>query len=127
MSPAASWGVLAVVLAASLAGCSDGHRNQMRVIVSNPTHDDVDVWLRIESVRGDTKYNEPVHVPAGEAVEFSMGDLQGMLRFTAIVLGHAHSETEQMEPDEDWTIDIRDDGSTCFFFYVEDHAEPRCG
>lgn len=124
--------VLAAVL---LSGCSGGHPNQLTVVVSNPTRDDVEVWLRIESVRGDMKHNEPLTVAAGEVEEFTMGDLQGMLRFTTIVLGQTHSELEQMGPDEDWTMDVRDDGTTCFWFGVigeddEDGVEAsslRCG
>ena len=122
-----------IVIPVLLSGCSGGHDNEMRVIVSNPTRHDVEVWLRIESVRGDMKHNEPLDVAAGEVEEFSMGDLQGSLRFTAIVLGHTHTDLEQMEPDEDWTIDVRDDGTTCFWFGIvgdgasATEADYRCG
>jgi hypothetical protein len=128
-----AWAAVALLLLASvlLAGCGSGGRNELTVTVSNPTPHDAEVWLRIESVRGDVKHNEPVQVPAGEVVDFSMGDLQGMIKFTTLVLGHSHSEVEQMEPDEDWTVDLGEDGSTCFFFGVSPYQatgdDARCG
>ena len=78
-------------------------------------------------MRGDVKFNEAVLVGHDEGAEFSMGDLQGPLRFTAIVGNHAHSEEEQMEPDEDWHVDIRSDGSTCFRFGIDGTGPTRCG
>ena len=119
--------VLALALAVAFAGCSDGHRNSLMVTTVNEGDETVEVWLRIESVRGDMKHNGPVVVePQGED-SFSMGDLQGLLHFTAIVGDHVHLEEEQMEPDEDWRVEVQADGTTCFTFGIDASDAPRCG
>ena len=121
----------ALVLPALLAGCSGGGEpNEMTIVVSNSAlarPEPVEAWLRIESVRGDMKFNEPVTVGHDERVELSMGDLQGALKFTVIARDHTHTEEEQMEPDEDWHIDIRSDGSSCFRFGIDGANPSRCG
>lgn len=120
-----------LVLAIALSGCSERDRNELTVTVSNPdlvdSHAAVEVWLRIESIRGDMKHNGPVTVASKGTEEFSMGDLQGPLRFTAIVGNHSHTEDEQVEPDEDWVVEVRSNGSTCFRFGIDGTGPMRCG
>ena len=122
--------VALLVLLTAMAGCSEGQRNTMTVVVSNSSLADpapVEVWLRIESVRGDIKLNEAVTVAQGHSAEIQMGDLQGGLRFTAIAREHSHTEDEQVEPDEDWHVEVRSDGSTCFRFGIDGSSPMRCG
>ena len=99
----------------------------MAVTTVNEGGATVEVWLRIESIRGGMKHNGPVVVGAGEEDTFSMGDLQGLLHVTAIVGDHVHVEEEQMEPDEDWRVELHADGTTCFVFGIDASDAPRCG
>ena len=119
--------VFALVVAVALSGCSSGHRNSLMVTTVNEGDTTVEVWLRIESIRGDMKHNGPVVVDPGAEDRFSMGDLQGLLQFTAIVGDHVHLEEEQMEPDEDWRVEVHADGTTCFVFGIDASDAARCG
>ena len=116
---------LALLATMLLAGC-DQPRPEFLVTVENGTDQPVDVWVRIETLRGDMKHNGPLTAAANGEDHLSMGYFQGTYRFTALLDGQARQDIESVLPKDDWVVAVQADGGLCFRFGRSGEGEERC-
>jgi hypothetical protein len=121
-----AWAALVVLGQVALAGCGEP-RPEFFATVHNDTDQDVEVWVRIETLRGDMKHNGPLVAPAHGEASLSMGRFQGTYRFTALLGDAARQDIESVLPKDDWVVEVHEGGEMCFRFGERGAGDERCG